>query len=213
VALFLDFDGTLVPLQDSPDQVLLPVSLRRMLLALSNQENRIVAVVSGRQRSDLQARVNVPGLVYAGNHGLEISGPGFVFIEPSAIGYRDKLLEFAKDLATRIKGIPDAWVEDKGLTLSVHSRLVAPEQGNALKNGVIWFRPASVGAFGCSRLHFISRRDSLSELRYAGQYQGAGVLTGFGLLRRGAPGRKKAGPWHINLLPPCNVARQTQQLL
>ncbi|HEV3237522.1 MAG TPA: trehalose-phosphatase [Gemmataceae bacterium] len=133
LALFLDFDGTLVPLNDSPDQVQLPPSLRRRLLALSNQENRIVAVVSGRQRSDLQARVNVPGLVYAGNHGLEISGPGFLFIEPSAIDYRDKMVEFAKGLETRVKGIPGAWVEDKGLTLSVHSRLVGPEQSDDLR--------------------------------------------------------------------------------
>jgi trehalose 6-phosphate phosphatase len=133
LALFLDFDGTLVPLHDFPDQVQMPATLRKRLLALSKQENRIVAVVSGRQRSDLQERVGVPGLVYAGNHGLEISGPGFLFIEPTAIGYRDKLLEFAKDLETRIKGIPGAWVEDKGLTLSVHSRLVAPELSDELR--------------------------------------------------------------------------------
>jgi trehalose 6-phosphate phosphatase len=133
LALFLDFDGTLVPLQDSPDKVQLPARLRKRLLALSNRENWIVAVVSGRQRSDLQERVGVPGLVYAGNHGLEISGPGFVFIEPTAIGYRDKILEFAKVLENRIKEIPDAWLEDKGLTLSIHSRLVAPNQADDLR--------------------------------------------------------------------------------
>ena len=64
----------------------------------------MVAIVSGRERSDLQARVGIPGLVYAGNHGLEISGPGLVFVEPMAIGDRDSL-EFAKILVARMEGI------------------------------------------------------------------------------------------------------------
>ncbi|HEY1861417.1 MAG TPA: trehalose-phosphatase, partial [Gemmataceae bacterium] len=69
LALFLDFDGTLVPFSDEPDRVTLPPALRRLLVELSAREDRIVALVSGRERADLQTRIGIPGLIYAGNHG------------------------------------------------------------------------------------------------------------------------------------------------
>ena len=133
LALFLDFDGTLVAFEDRPDQVQLPPAVRASLLALSTKKSLLVGIVSGRQRADLQMRVGVPDLIYAGNHGLEISGPGFIFIEPTAVGYREKLQDFAKDLASRLKPIEGAWVEDKGLTLSVHWRKVAPDKSEELR--------------------------------------------------------------------------------
>jgi trehalose-phosphatase len=133
LALFLDFDGTLVPFTDDPDRSALPTSLQRTLLALSADENRIVAIVSGRERSNLQSRVGLPGLIYAGNHGLEISGPGFIFIEPTAVGYRETLQKLADALVPRLKAIEGAWVEDKGLTVSVHCRQVAPDKAEEVR--------------------------------------------------------------------------------
>jgi trehalose-phosphatase len=128
LALFLDFDGTLVPFRNDPDRARLPPSLRRILQELSADENRTVAVISGRERADLQARVGLPGLIYAGNHGLEISGPGFIFIEPTAVGYRECLQKLAAALAPRLVNTEGAWLEDKGLTLSVHWRQTPAER-------------------------------------------------------------------------------------
>src|SRR5258708_32842050 len=108
LALFLDFDGTLVAFEDRPDQVQLPPAVRDSLLALSRKANLLVGIVSGRQRADLQTRVGVPDLIYAGNHGLEISGPGFIFIEPTAVGYREKLQAFAKSLPSPLKPLEGA---------------------------------------------------------------------------------------------------------
>jgi trehalose 6-phosphate phosphatase len=127
-ALFLDFDGTLVPLSDDPEQVTLPPALRRILEELSAHEDCIVAIVSGRERTDLQTRIAIPGLIYVGNHGLEISGPGFIFVEALAIGYREPLQKLAQALTLQLRPVEGAWVEDKGLTISVHWRLVAPDK-------------------------------------------------------------------------------------
>jgi trehalose 6-phosphate phosphatase len=64
--------------------------------------------------------------VYAGNHGLEISGPGLFFVEPTAASRSEALHQFAADLAVRIQGVPGAFIEDRGLTLSVHYGQVEP---------------------------------------------------------------------------------------
>jgi len=133
LALFLDFDGTLVAFRDDPGRATLSPSLRRLLLDISADENRIVAIVSGRERADLQARVGLPGLIYAGNHGLEISGPGFIFIEPTAVGYRECLQKLAETLVPRLEDIGGAWVEDKGLTVSVHWRQAPAERAEEIR--------------------------------------------------------------------------------
>jgi trehalose 6-phosphate phosphatase len=121
----LDFDGTLTPLVDDPGTVYLPDQMQRVLRALAAQPRVTLAVVSGRQRADVQARVGIPGIIYAGNHGLEISGDGFLFVEPQALAYREALEGVALGIGAQLDAIEGAFVEDKGLTLSVHYRQAA----------------------------------------------------------------------------------------
>ncbi len=123
--LCLDFDGTLTPFVEDPTQATLSPPVQRVLLALAGQENTSLAIISGRHRADLQARVGIAGLIYAGNHGLEISGPGCFFIEPTAAACGEALQELAAELTRKMEPIAGAFVEDKGLTLSVHYRQVA----------------------------------------------------------------------------------------
>jgi trehalose 6-phosphate phosphatase len=125
--LCLDYDGTLTEIVDDPAKAFLDPATHDIVARLAGLENITVAIVSGRARSDLLARIELPGLIYGGNHGLEISGPGFLFIEPTAAGSRDQLHTLAKELTNRLSGIPGALVEDKGLTLSVHDRRVPAE--------------------------------------------------------------------------------------
>jgi len=126
--LCLDYDGTLTKIVGDPADAVLDRDTRAAVAELAGREDVTVAVVSGRTRSDLLARVDVPGLIYAGNHGLEISGPGFVFIEPTAAACREELHALASELTARLNGIPGVIVEDKGLTISVHDRKVSLEQ-------------------------------------------------------------------------------------
>jgi trehalose 6-phosphate phosphatase len=128
ILLCLDFDGTLTKIVGHPEDAVLDRETRATVAELATREDITVAVVSGRTRSDLLARVDVPGLIYAGNHGLEISGPGFVFIEPTAAACREELHALAAELTARLSGIPGVIVEDKGLTISVHDRRVSIKQ-------------------------------------------------------------------------------------
>jgi trehalose-phosphatase len=60
----------------------------------------------------------------AGNHGLQIAGPDTEYCHPEAVQLQPHLRTLAQDLHQELKTIPGAWVEDKGLTLTVHTREV-----------------------------------------------------------------------------------------
>jgi trehalose 6-phosphate phosphatase len=101
--------------------------MQRVLRGLSERPAVSLAIFSGRDRADLQAHVGIANIFYVGNHGLEISGPGVVFIEPAAVARVDALKALARELTGKLQGIPGAVVEYKGLTISVHHRQVAPQ--------------------------------------------------------------------------------------
>lgn len=123
--VFLDFDGTLSPLVDWPERATLPADTRRILTALAAQPNAFIAVVSGRALSDLRPRVGVPGLIYAGNHGLEIDVVDFSFVEPIAAARREALRQLSEGLMTRLEPLAGVQVEYKGLTTAIHVRRAA----------------------------------------------------------------------------------------
>jgi trehalose 6-phosphate phosphatase len=124
--LCLDFDGTLVPIQDHPDQVWPTKRLHQLLAQLSASGDLVVAVLSGRALSDLRKRLDLPGIVYSGNHGLEIQGPGWSHVEPLAAQRAPALAELGRRLDRALSACPGCWVEDKGLTLCVHYRRASP---------------------------------------------------------------------------------------
>jgi trehalose 6-phosphate phosphatase len=123
--LFLsDFDGTLTPIMEKPEQVILPEPTRGMLQTLSCQKRFTVGLVSGRSLWDLKARANLEGIIYAGNHGFEIEGPGLSFINPVAAELKPFFRIMRQILNLTLGTIKGVLVEDKGLTLSVHYRQV-----------------------------------------------------------------------------------------
>ena len=122
VLLLLDYDGTLAPIAPRPELAVLPAAARRVLADLSGHPRFRPGIISGRGLSDLRERVGVPGIIYAGNHGLEIIGAGENFVHPQAASFRSALERVGSELRSRLAGYPGVLVEDKGLTLSVHYR-------------------------------------------------------------------------------------------
>lgn len=116
-ALFLDFDGTLAPLQDDPDAVALPGSGAETLLALKGLFGDALVLISGRDVRDLSARTPI-GVQRAGGHGLEICAPGEA--PPAAPAPVDQsLLTRAADLIAAFDGVR---IEEKGPVLAIHYR-------------------------------------------------------------------------------------------
>lgn len=126
ILLLFDYDGTLTPIAARPEDALLPEQARERLTALAAHRRCIAGIVSGRSLADLSALAGIPGLIHAGNHGMEIRGPGLDFTHPQAIAAREVLDQVHAALADALAHIPGVLVEHKGLTLSVHYR-GAPE--------------------------------------------------------------------------------------
>jgi trehalose 6-phosphate phosphatase len=126
-ALLCDYDGTLAPIVADPATVRLSPAIHHVLTTLAHHPHYRVAIVSGRSLTDLRARVDGMALYLAGNHGLEIVGPGVAYCHPGASRLQPQLATLAQALRHDLEEIPGAWIEDKGLTLTVHFRSV-PER-------------------------------------------------------------------------------------
>ncbi len=133
VLLGFDYDGSLTPIVDDPSLAVLSPETREVLGVLASRPSTSVAIISGRSLDDLRTRVAVEGLIYAGNHGLDISGPGLRFVEATAVAEQGRLGDLAETLAVRLQAIAGAIVENKTLTISVHFRCVATHELQCLR--------------------------------------------------------------------------------
>jgi trehalose-phosphatase len=131
--LFVDFDGTLSPIVPVPALASLPHRARDLLAQLGQSQNLILGVTSGRRVADLQWRVALPGLIYAGNYGLEIRWKSLIFVEPRAAVLSSAIGVLAANLKRQLADVSGVTVEDKGLTLSIHFRHVPPSDLSRLK--------------------------------------------------------------------------------
>ncbi len=120
--LLFDFDGTLSPIAARPDLAVLPAGTRDLLLKARSDDRYVLGIVSGRSLADLRERVGLDGLIYAGNHGLEIQGNGLDFLHPEASCLREELGRIYQDLELELGSYPGVIGENKGLSLSFHYR-------------------------------------------------------------------------------------------
>jgi trehalose 6-phosphate phosphatase len=120
--LFLDFDGTLAPIVERPVLAELPGPAYRVLKNLQIRPWLALSFVSGRSLEDLKSRVGLEGAIYAGNHGLEIEGPGLRFDHPQALRLKSGIRDFCDLLSSSAAALAGVEVECKGLTASVHYR-------------------------------------------------------------------------------------------
>lgn len=147
IFLGLDFDGTLTPIRPRPDDVVLDAHVRETLRGLSRVPGVTVMIVSGRGLADVAMRVGLPELIYAGNHGLEIRGPGNEFVEPSASALAAPLRGLTLRLEALLSDVPGALVESKGLTTSVHDRNVPENRRQDIERIVREAVPGDSGPF------------------------------------------------------------------
>ncbi|MEZ4352046.1 MAG: bifunctional alpha,alpha-trehalose-phosphate synthase (UDP-forming)/trehalose-phosphatase [Myxococcota bacterium] len=131
LAVFLDFDGTLAPIAAHPSMVKLPAETIEWLERCVARPDTQVAIVSGRSLRDIRMHAPIDGLVYAGNHGLEIEGPGLdAFRHTDTAHYRERGEALAEALASI--DVPGVWTEQKGATLTLHFREAARDEHDAI---------------------------------------------------------------------------------
>jgi trehalose 6-phosphate phosphatase len=110
-AILLDVDGTLAPIVPRPEDAVVPDETRGLLERLV-ERYALVAAISGRPGVDISELVGVAGVVYVGEHGLEL--------DLRAGEWAPVIAAFADSVV---------WpAERKRLTVSFHFRTVEDEQ-------------------------------------------------------------------------------------
>ncbi len=119
LAIFLDLDGTLVPIAERPSAILIDDKLRHMLQLLHQRSGGALALISGRSIDDLDRHLKPLTLPAAGQHGLERrSASG----RRTEVGSRESLGPAKQAIEALLQRHPDVLVEEKGLSLAVHYR-------------------------------------------------------------------------------------------
>lgn len=158
-ALFLDFDGTLAPIQKDPDTVYLPEDGAALLADVGTRLRGALAIVSGRDIRDLAARIP-DSLWRAGGHGAHICAPGET--PPSHLPEApESLVTAARALCARLDGVR---LELKGKVLALHYR-AAPDAQDALLEGAALLAAAADG-------YEVQAGKMVAELRPAGIHKG-----------------------------------------
>lgn len=124
-ALFLDFDGTLVPIADRPDAVHPDAETIALLGRLIERTGGALAVVSGRPIAALEKLLAPATPALAGSHGLELKlADGSVVRQPVDSAGLQRAVELLREFAA---GDRRLIVEEKPASVALHFRQ-APEK-------------------------------------------------------------------------------------
>ncbi len=75
LAIFCDFDGTLVPIASTPDAIQVPAELDSIIGRLHHHLDGAFALITGRSLTDLSRYLDIVNLAAAGCHGAEWQMP------------------------------------------------------------------------------------------------------------------------------------------
>ncbi len=121
--LLLDFDGTLAEFNPDPAAPELTPDRHELLMTIARHPGLSLGIVSGRRLDDLRRRTRLPDHVYhAGLHGLEIEIGGTRTTHPDLGEAITRLDGLAPCLRRLLDEFPDAYIEDKGASVAVHTR-------------------------------------------------------------------------------------------
>ena len=128
-AVFLDYDGTLTPIVDTPDQALLAPEVRRTLVRLTTTV--LTGIISGRDLHDVRHLVQVEGLLYAGSHGFDIQLPEGRRIQPHPPS--QDLDQAEQDLRLSLGDLSGIMLERKRFSLAIHFRLASEAEEKEMR--------------------------------------------------------------------------------
>ncbi|MFC1932116.1 trehalose-phosphatase [Chloroflexota bacterium] len=124
--LVTDVDGTISLTAPTPQQAEVSPLCRHYLSILCHQL-ALVAAISGRPAVEVKNMVNIDGIVYIGNHGLERWTEGHSEFLKDVRDY-PKVIKTAIDELTPLLSIEGISIENKGVTASIHYRLCPEPQ-------------------------------------------------------------------------------------
>lgn len=120
IALFLDVDGTLAPIAETPDQVRIPDDMLVLLETLYHQLNGALGLISGRSLHSIDQLCNPLVLPAAGQHGLEVRTEAGT--KPNCVSDPMPILALESEIEQLQLDFPELYTEYKGLSIAVHYR-------------------------------------------------------------------------------------------
>ncbi|KRE28567.1 hypothetical protein ASG80_20975 [Agromyces sp. Soil535] len=131
----IDFDGTLAPLVDRPEDARATDRSRAAIERLAAADDTRVAIVSGRALESLGEVASPPeGTLLSGSHGVELQlDPAGVTIDlrDSEVAKLERLSSIVEEIAA---GADGAWIERKPAGLALHTRRLSATAGTALQH-------------------------------------------------------------------------------
>lgn len=127
IFLLLDYDGTVIPIKKHPLLAVPPKQTKYLLSNLMKHPNIFVGIITGRSLKDIRSLIGIKNLCFAANHGFEIYYKKQKWIHPDAKIIVPKLKQILADLNWELKAVEGTYIENKGLTISVHYRNVKPK--------------------------------------------------------------------------------------
>ncbi|MGC4252277.1 MAG: trehalose-phosphatase [Sphingobium sp.] len=172
-SLFLDFDGTLTPIADTPDGVMVDRDLLDLLARLRDQLDGRLAIVSGRSVATLR-ELGFSAFLLAGTHGLEFARPGCAVEAPRRPAAVDRAEAAFHAFADNKPGL---LVERKSISVGLHFRGapqwgeeagdlaadLAARHGLQLQPGKMLFELRPGGADKGSAVHALMSRAPMQE--------------------------------------------------
>jgi trehalose 6-phosphate synthase/phosphatase len=130
----LDFDGTLAPLVDRPEDARATERARAAIERLASLDDTRVAIVSGRALESLGDVATPPaGTLLSGSHGVELqldAGGVQLDLRDGELAKLERLGQIVEHVAA---DSPGAWIERKPAGLALHTRRLPTTEGAALQ--------------------------------------------------------------------------------
>jgi trehalose 6-phosphate phosphatase len=158
ILLLADYDGTLTPIVAKPSQAILSAGVKEKLTALAGKPDISLGVISGRELAEVKSLVGIESIYYAGNHGLEMEGPGLEYTGPAKSIFIGVAMAEMKDrIAAELEDVEGIIIQDKGLSLSVHYRLASSDKEERIAAAVRqategWVKAGKIEVYGMKKL-------------------------------------------------------------
>lgn len=166
LAFFLDVDGTLIALAETPDAIRVDAALLALIARLYRACGGALALISGRAIADLEKRLGPLRLPLAGQHGLERrDAKGHLRVHAPPKG---AMRGIKAELAPILVRHPDLLLEDKGLTLALHYRSAPQLASYVHKTMATLARDADADLI-------VQRGKRVAEIKLAGYDKGTAI--------------------------------------
>ena len=134
LAIFTDFDGTLVEIAETPDMIEVPETLAHQLERAARELDSAFAVITGREIADIDRYLAPLHLPVAGAHGTQRRRADGIMeaIDPAAIMGAE---EIARILSSLVVANPALLIETKEGAVALHYRQ-APELEAAVRTAM-----------------------------------------------------------------------------